>query len=124
MLDTLVFHALRAIGLTQALVAQMFNLATEPGDRLMRVTEVQRDRLRLHDGRAEALAQTWPTLRLALQMQDDALVVATGSWPGTAANSATPAGPSPACRRSTGWCDARPAAGVSRWSPTSTPRCW
>jgi ribosome biogenesis GTPase / thiamine phosphate phosphatase len=78
MFDAIDFEALRAIGLTQALVAQMFNLQIEPGDRLMRVTEIQRDRLRLHDGRAEHSAQTWPTLRLALQMQADALVV--GDW--------------------------------------------
>ncbi|MFO1336947.1 MAG: ribosome small subunit-dependent GTPase A [Burkholderiaceae bacterium] len=88
MLDTIDFQALRGIGLTPGLVAQMFSLQTEPGDRLMRVTEVQRDRLRLHDGHAEHLAQVWPTLRIALQMQGDALVV--GDWvaarPGDAAD--------------------------------------
>jgi ribosome biogenesis GTPase len=78
MFDTIDFQALRAIGLTQGLVAQMFNLPTQAGDRLMRVTEVQRDRLRLHDGQAERTAQVWPTLRIALQMQDEALVV--GDW--------------------------------------------
>jgi len=78
MFDTFDFQALRGIGLTQGLVAQMFSIHTEPGDRLMRVTEVQRDRLRLHDGASEHLAQVWPTLRIALQMQGDALVV--GDW--------------------------------------------
>jgi ribosome biogenesis GTPase / thiamine phosphate phosphatase len=78
MLDTIDFQALRGIGLTQAPVAQMFNLQTQPGDRLMRVTEVQRDRVRLHDGQSECSAQVWPTLRIALQMQDEALVV--GDW--------------------------------------------
>jgi ribosome biogenesis GTPase / thiamine phosphate phosphatase len=78
MFDTIDFQALRAIGLTQALVAQMFSLQTEPDDRLMRVTEVQRDRLRLHDGHTEHIAQVWPTLRLALQMQGEPLVV--GDW--------------------------------------------
>ena len=78
MFDTIDFQALRRIGLSQALVAQMFNLQTEPADRLMRVTEVQRDRLRLHDGEAEHVAQVWPTLRIALQMQGESLVV--GDW--------------------------------------------
>jgi ribosome biogenesis GTPase len=78
MLDTIDFQALRGIGLNQALVAQMFNLPAEPGDRLMRVTEVLRDRLHLHDGQAECIAQAWPALRLALQRQDDPLVV--GDW--------------------------------------------
>jgi ribosome biogenesis GTPase / thiamine phosphate phosphatase len=78
MLDTIDFAALRAIGLTQAQVAQMFQLQTEAADRLMRVTEVQRDRLRLHDGHAEHVAQVWPTLRIALQMQGEPLVV--GDW--------------------------------------------
>jgi ribosome biogenesis GTPase / thiamine phosphate phosphatase len=78
MFDTIDFQALRRIGLSQALVAQMFNLQTEPADRLMRVTEVQRDRLRLHDGQAEHVAQVWPTLRIALQMQNESLVV--GDW--------------------------------------------
>lgn len=78
MFDSIDFQALRAIGLTQALVAQMFQLHTDPGDRLMRITEVQRDRLRLHDGHTEHTAQVWPTLRIALQMQSEPLVV--GDW--------------------------------------------
>ncbi len=78
MFDTIDFPTLRGIGLTQGLVAQMFNLQTEAGDRLMRVVEVQRDRLRLHDGVNEHVAQVWPTLRLALQMQGEVLVV--GDW--------------------------------------------
>lgn len=78
MFDTIDFQTLRGIGLTQGLVAQMFNLQTEADDRLMRVVEVQRDRLRLHDGINEHVAQVWPTLRLALQMQGEVLVV--GDW--------------------------------------------
>jgi ribosome biogenesis GTPase len=78
MFDTIDFQTLRGIGLTQGLVAQMFNLQTEPDDRLMRVVEVQRDRLRLHDGDREHIAQVWPTLRIALQMQGEVLVV--GDW--------------------------------------------
>lgn len=78
MFDTINFSALRRIGLTQALVAQMFNLQTEPGDWLARVTEVQRDRVRLMGCDGECHARIWPTLRLALQIHDDALVV--GDW--------------------------------------------
>ncbi|HSI59432.1 MAG TPA: ribosome small subunit-dependent GTPase A [Ideonella sp.] len=79
MIDSIDFEALRGIGLSQALVARLFSLsASEPGDRLMRITEVQRDRVTLHDGHTALPAQTWPTLRLALQMQADTLVV--GDW--------------------------------------------
>lgn len=78
MLDSIDFPALRGVGLTQAVLAQLFHLRLEPTDRLMRITEVQRDRLRLHDGHTERVAAIWPTLRLALQMGDERLVV--GDW--------------------------------------------
>lgn len=78
MLDSIDFSALRGVGLTQAVLAQLFHLRLEPTDRLMRITEVQRNRLRLHDGHTEMVAALWPTLRLALQMSDERLVV--GDW--------------------------------------------
>ncbi|GAA0740239.1 ribosome small subunit-dependent GTPase A [Ideonella azotifigens] len=78
MIETIDFEALRRIGLQQALLAQSLSLPHEAGDRLMRITEVQRDRFTLHDGHQPQRAQLWPTLRLALQMQDEQLVV--GDW--------------------------------------------
>lgn len=85
MIDSMDIEALRCIGLNPALIAQFLQLSSTgpeadpaPPARLMRITEVQRDRVTLDDGRTALLAQTWPTLRLALQMQGDSLVV--GDW--------------------------------------------
>jgi ribosome biogenesis GTPase / thiamine phosphate phosphatase len=78
MIETLDFEALRSIGLSQAMVARMVSLAAEPGDRPMRITEVQRDHVLLHDGRAAVPAHVWPTLQVALQVQGEPLVV--GDW--------------------------------------------
>lgn len=78
MIDNLDFEALRSIGLSQALVARMVSLAAQPGDRPMRITEVQRDHVLLHDGREAVAAHLWPTLQVALQVQGEPLVV--GDW--------------------------------------------
>jgi len=45
---------------------------------LMRVTEIQRDALRLHDGWREQSARALPLLVHALQADGEALAVATG----------------------------------------------
>lgn len=78
MIETIDFLNLRAIGLQPSLINQALALPTEAGDQLMRVIEVQRDRLTLDDGLHRHAGQLWPSLRLALQAQDDALVV--GDW--------------------------------------------
>ncbi|MFM2068719.1 MAG: putative ribosome biosis GTPase RsgA [Pseudomonadota bacterium] len=76
--------ALHAIGLTPALMLQPPNpemlaeLAGRPDRSLMRVTEVQRASLLLHDGHALHPARLLPALRSALAGQDDALAV--GDW--------------------------------------------
>lgn len=79
MIDSIDLPALRRIGLTPAVLASLLNPDAQAADeRPMRVTEVQRDRVRVHDGRDEHVAAVWPTLRLALQMAEQRLVV--GDW--------------------------------------------
>ncbi|MBI3368227.1 MAG: ribosome small subunit-dependent GTPase A [Burkholderiales bacterium] len=75
---------LRAIGCTPAIVQQCTALLSDLWDArradlaLMRVTEVQREGLRLHDGQAEHPARQLPALRDELAAQADALAV--GDW--------------------------------------------
>lgn len=72
-------EALRSFGLTQAIAQRAGQLNTaEPGLRLARVTEVQRDCVGLHDGRAERSARVLPRLLQQLQSQAQALTV--GDW--------------------------------------------
>jgi ribosome biogenesis GTPase len=81
--EALVCEQLGRIGLSPAVLQQ---IAREPaladglpdGWSLMRVTEVQRDALHLHDGAAEYPARALPALLQALQLQQDALAV--GDW--------------------------------------------
>lgn len=71
--------ALRTLGLTEAVVARWAATRPDvPPDALLRVTEVQRESLRLHDGRAEHPARLLPALRQRLAEADDALAV--GDW--------------------------------------------
>ncbi len=81
-LDTLDIPRLQAIGLTPPLIGRLAALheAPPPGEtpELLRVTEVQREGLRLHDGLAEHPARLRPALRQHLADQGDA--VAVGDW--------------------------------------------
>lgn len=75
------FERLRSMGLTPALASQAVlraeNLAlTDAVCRLMRLTEVHRETLQVHDGQAEQAARALP--RLTRQLADDALAV--GDW--------------------------------------------
>ncbi|QDQ27745.1 ribosome small subunit-dependent GTPase A [Chitinimonas arctica] len=74
------FAALRGIGLTQQIVQQFFNhdhtLAHDA--RLMRVTEVQRDCLQVHDGERDHQARSLPGLTASLQQEGTGLAV--GDW--------------------------------------------
>ncbi|MBL0089559.1 MAG: ribosome small subunit-dependent GTPase A [Ideonella sp.] len=93
------FERLRSMGLTPALIQQAELLAAgqspvaadvcaTPADPataanagawpLLRLTEVHRDRVRLHDGAVEHAAQVLPRLMRALTEQDTALAV--GDW--------------------------------------------
>ncbi|MCA6217745.1 ribosome small subunit-dependent GTPase A [Ideonella sp. B7] len=78
MFDTNDFDALRRLGLHSSLVSQALSLSSDPADRLMRVTEVQRDRCTLHDGHAQHEARLWPALQARLQLEGDSLTV--GDW--------------------------------------------
>jgi len=88
MIDSTAFERLRRIGLTPALTQQLMNLAPcgaavpGPGSDddtvVMRITEVQREGVTLHDGDAEHGARLLPALRHALAAQGDAIAV--GDW--------------------------------------------
>jgi ribosome biogenesis GTPase / thiamine phosphate phosphatase len=78
MIETINFEALRAIGLGDTQRRQLELGVAHPGWRPMRVIEVQRNELRLHDGRAERRAVCLPSLARELAADDDALAV--GDW--------------------------------------------
>jgi ribosome biogenesis GTPase / thiamine phosphate phosphatase len=75
------FERLRSLGLTNA-VATAASLLPEPNGtppaRLARVTEVHRETVRVHDGRADASARVLPRLLRTLMDQQTALAV--GDW--------------------------------------------
>lgn len=84
MFETIPFETLRRIGLTGAMVQQLAALsgaagaADDDAGALMRVTEVQREGLALHDGGHEHPARQLPALRTELAAAGDALAV--GDW--------------------------------------------
>lgn len=69
---TIDFETLRSIGLNNQIAAQLATLDTAPGDRLMRITQLQRESLTLHDGSSEHAARPLPRL-----YEDD---LAVGDW--------------------------------------------
>lgn len=73
------FEALQALGLTPAVASRAAQLSvSEPGTLLARLTEVQRDCVTLHDGRAECAARVLPRLLQQLQAEGQALTI--GDW--------------------------------------------
>ena len=73
------FDRLRRVGLTPAVVQQFLSLSAPCAQPiLLRVTEVQREGLLLHDGLAEQAGRMLPALRTALAEQADAIAV--GDW--------------------------------------------
>ncbi len=78
MLESLDFEALHGIGLAAPLLQQLASVAPDADTHLLRVVEVQREHLLLHDGRAECRARISPALLAQLQADDDALAV--GDW--------------------------------------------
>ena len=79
MIDSQAFERLRAIGLTPTVMQQLGTLqprCAEPA--LMRVVEVQREGLTLHDGSTEHPARLLPALRHTLA--DDGEAIAVGDW--------------------------------------------
>jgi ribosome biogenesis GTPase / thiamine phosphate phosphatase len=79
MVDSSVLLRLRGIGLAPALVQPLAAaMSGQAGATPMRVAEVQREGLLLHDGEAQHEARQLPALRNALDAQSDA--VAVGDW--------------------------------------------
>lgn len=78
MIKTIDFEALRAIGLGEAMRRQLAHGVADPQARPMRVVEVQREHLRLHDGQCEHRARCQPALARELTACGDALAV--GDW--------------------------------------------
>ncbi|HSM21701.1 MAG TPA: ribosome small subunit-dependent GTPase A [Rubrivivax sp.] len=83
MIETNVFESLRPFGLTQALMPAVMTAVTTVApagaeSTLMRVTEVQREGVTLHDGCSENSARLLPAVRAALADEGDA--VAVGDW--------------------------------------------
>ena len=79
MIDAIALQRLRAIGLTPHIVQQLSTEALKDAhNSLLRITEVQREGLTLHDGEHEHAARLLPALRNRLQAQNDA--VAVGDW--------------------------------------------
>lgn len=72
------FESLRSIGLNNSIASQL--AALQAGTLLMRVTEVQRDWLTLHDGAGEWPARALPRLLAELAANDVSLAV--GDWVG------------------------------------------
>lgn len=73
------FASLRSIGFNQSIAGQLHTtLQAAPGNRLARITEVQRDWLAVHDGDAEHKVRALPKLLQALHQQDASLAV--GDW--------------------------------------------
>lgn len=71
------FEALRSVGLTTAVANRAAALDDGATARLLRVTEIHRDSVRVHDGVAERMAHLLARLARALD-DDDALAV--GDW--------------------------------------------
>ena len=79
MIDSDSIESLRGIGLVPAVLQQAQTLPLQPeGSTLMRITEVQREGLTLHDGVNEHPARQLPALRWDLAARADALAV--GDW--------------------------------------------
>ena len=77
-LDPLSLERLRSIGLAPRILQQRLSLDPPSGAMLMRVTEVQRDALTLHDGQHALMARALPGLLQTLSAAADALAV--GDW--------------------------------------------
>ncbi len=79
MIDSDNFSRLRRWGLKPLqMQAAAATLAADPEARLLRVTQVQREGLTVHDGTAEGEARLLPALRHELEAQADA--IACGDW--------------------------------------------
>ena len=80
MQDSLDLRALRDIGLSHDTVQAALAQARPDGTRLARVIEIRRDHLVVHDGTDAHAAVPWPTLRVALELEREQLVVGDWVW--------------------------------------------
>ncbi len=80
MQDFLDLRALRDIGLTHDTVQAALAHGRPDDTRLARVVEIRRDHLVVHDGTRAHPAVPWPTLRVALELERDQLVVGDWVW--------------------------------------------
>lgn len=72
------FESLRLIGLTQTIAGQLHLLHDAPANaQLVRITEIQRDWLTVHDGQAEFRARVLPALHEAALAVGDWMLCAT-----------------------------------------------
>jgi len=79
MIETIDIERLRGIGFAPSLLPTLAAMLAEfPGSTPMRVIELQRESLLLHDGTQELAARVLPALRHALDDEGDAL--ACGDW--------------------------------------------
>ena len=107
MIDSSAIERLRPIGLTPALIQQLASTAADKEDTataivLLRVTEVQREGLTLHDGVQRTRGP--PAARAARRAWRDGDAIAVGDWVLADAQRATASGGcTRACRRSTSW---------------------
>jgi ribosome biogenesis GTPase len=80
MQDSLDLRALRDIGLSHDTVQAALAHARPEDARLARVIEIQRDHLIVHDGAEAHAVVPWPTLRVALELTREPLVVGDWVW--------------------------------------------
>lgn len=72
------FERLCRIGLSPAVAQALFNLSSDENARAMRVVEVHRETVQLHDGERQHAARLLPRLYRALADEGDAIAV--GDW--------------------------------------------
>jgi ribosome biogenesis GTPase len=78
MLDNIYLPRLQAIGLAPPVIQNLLKLQAGDLGQPMRIVEVQRDSVQLHDGASQRRARSLPTLLATLAADDDALAV--GDW--------------------------------------------
>jgi ribosome biogenesis GTPase / thiamine phosphate phosphatase len=80
MIDSVSIERLRGIGLTQGVIQNLSELqpAASDDDTLLRITQVHRESVAVHDGQHEWSARALPALHVSLQAEADTLAV--GDW--------------------------------------------
>ena len=122
------FEVLSELGLTPALASRAAAVAVdidateESRLHLLRITEVHRETVVVHDGREELSARALPRLFRALTEEETALAV--GDWVLASVDRHGQCWVRSGCHRHRTSCVATATAAVIPWSATSTSRCW